>query len=207
MANPKPKNSFDIMPPQYNSKDRILVVCEGEITEPNYFQGLANFYKLNNVKIVGKGATPMAVVNEASCLNSTEKKEYGDKYDQVYCVFDRDEHHDYNQAKIKAEKMGFITIYSWPCFEFWILLHFKYTRKPYTSSSGRTPAQNCIKSLKDSFSEYKKNKKNLFNELDNRLNYAKSNSIQALKDAEETNEFNPSTKVHILVEELQSQNY
>lgn len=184
-----------------------MVVCEGKSTEPNYFRGLANFYRLNNVKIVGKGATPKAIVNEAKHINSTEKTEYGDGYDQVYCVFDRDEHPDFNEAKDAAKKVGFITIFSWPCFEYWILLHFKFTRRPYASSSGRTPAKNCMKSLKDSFSEYEKNNKNLFNELSPRLDTAKSNSIRALRDAEKTKEFNPSTKVHVLVEELQSQNF
>ncbi|MXZ49785.1 MAG: hypothetical protein F4Z09_03150 [Rhodobacteraceae bacterium] len=64
-----------------------------------------------------------------------------------------------------------------------------------------------MKSLKDSFSEYEKNNKNLFNELSPRLDTAKTNSIRALRDAEKTKEFNPSTKVHVLVEELQSQDF
>ena len=85
---------------------------KGKNTEPNYFRGLANFYRLSNVKIVGKGATPKAIVNEAKHINSTEKTEYGDRYDQVFCVFDRDEHSDFNEAKDYANKGDYILGYT-----------------------------------------------------------------------------------------------
>ena len=37
-------------------KQRFLIVCEGEKTEPNYFQGLKNDHRLNaRVTVMGKG--------------------------------------------------------------------------------------------------------------------------------------------------------
>lgn len=35
--------------------DRVLIVCEGEKTEPNYFNELKDYYKLNsaNVEVTG----------------------------------------------------------------------------------------------------------------------------------------------------------
>ncbi len=48
--------------------DKVLIVCEGEKTEPNYFRGLTNYYELDsaNVKITGDcGSSPMSVVRPA----------------------------------------------------------------------------------------------------------------------------------------------
>lgn len=36
-------------------RDRILIVCEGEKTEPTYFEG----FKLTNVTVVGTGNNPI----------------------------------------------------------------------------------------------------------------------------------------------------
>ena len=33
------------------SYDKVLIVCEGEKTEPNYFNELINFYKLNTANV------------------------------------------------------------------------------------------------------------------------------------------------------------
>ena len=47
--------------------DRVLIVCEGERTEPLYLRELADHYRLStaNFKVVGRGADPKTVVREA----------------------------------------------------------------------------------------------------------------------------------------------
>lgn len=52
--------------------DKILIVCEGEKTEPNYFKELINYYKLNtaNVEIDGScGSSPEKVLKRAEQFN------------------------------------------------------------------------------------------------------------------------------------------
>ena len=47
---------------------KILIVCEGEKTEPNYFEDIREYYRLNtvNVEVRGDcGSDPMSVVNFA----------------------------------------------------------------------------------------------------------------------------------------------
>src|ERR1700741_1402449 len=60
----------------------ILIVCEGENTEPSYFRQ----FKLSSatIKPVGEGYNTNSLVQRAIYL-SKEKH-----YDQVWCVFDAD---------------------------------------------------------------------------------------------------------------------
>ena len=75
--------------------DLILIACEGNKTEPNYFDGLKTSHKLSsaNVKAVpsGDGPQPGKVVGFAYnyCQNVNTR------WDKVCCVFDEDDHHDF----------------------------------------------------------------------------------------------------------------
>jgi hypothetical protein len=73
----------------------VLIVCEGEKTEPNYLTGLRDELQLSsaNIKVLGIGADPLTIVNYAI----EEYNRYKD-YDQVYCVFDKDQHATYQAA-------------------------------------------------------------------------------------------------------------
>lgn len=97
----------------------ILVVCEGKNTEPSYFRQ----FKLSSatVKPVGKGMNTLSLVNEALVLSTKGK------YEQVWCVFDKDEFsaQDFNAAVALALASGFKVGYSNQAFEYWFILHFE----------------------------------------------------------------------------------
>ncbi|MDD9874841.1 MAG: RloB family protein, partial [Gammaproteobacteria bacterium] len=62
--------------PERATFPKILIVCEGEKTEPNYFNGLRDELKLSNarVEITGKGASnPMGVVSFAEKRHKEDK--------------------------------------------------------------------------------------------------------------------------------------
>lgn len=187
-----------------DSCDRVLIVCEGERTEPSYFEDLRDHYKLStvNVQIKGFGKDPRALVQEAEDLQASEVK-VGENYDQIYCVFDKDRHHHFHSASETANSAGFNLARTWPCFEYWLLLHFEFTRKPYQKTS-KTPCENCIADLTKHLPEYEKSQPGLFGELVPRLETAKTNAEKALKDVASTGEPNPSTEVHQLVAYLQN---
>lgn len=121
-----------------DSYDTVLIVCEGEKTEPYYFQELRDDLRLNpfNIEITGdtRGSSPVNVVNYAL-------KNHKD-YDKTFCVFDQDQHSDYQTAlrKIKGREKSrehpVHAITSVPCFEFWLLLHFRMTTKNFAVASG-----------------------------------------------------------------------
>ncbi len=100
---------------------RILIVCEGEKTEPNYFH---QFRVTNDV--FGAGLETIRVVEEAERLYEKDGP-----FDQVWCVFDRDsfpaDRFDNAISKVQSrEHEGFHVAYTNEAFELWYLLHFEY---------------------------------------------------------------------------------
>lgn len=99
-------------------KPSILIVCEGENTEPSYF----NQFRLSSatVKSVGEGYNTTSLVNRAIQLKNEKK------YDQVWCVFDKDDfsNDDFNNAIQIAHAQNFGIAYSNQSFEYWLILHF-----------------------------------------------------------------------------------
>ncbi len=191
--------------PEREPYDRVLILCEGEKTEPSYFRSLVDQFRLStaNIDVAASGSDPRSLVNRAKRLRDDEKRR-GDRYDAVYCVFDRDEHAHFDTATFEAHSAKLKLARSWPCFEFWLLLHFVYHRRPYAPSGNRTAAENCVKELRQYLPGYTKGNAGVFEELEDRMENAKSNARLALSDVEATARYDPSTEVHCLVEYLQT---
>ena len=107
---------------------RILLVCEGEKTEPIYFSDLVVAWGLSNQVKIGKndGSSPDRIVARAEELFALAQRE-GDAFDEVFCVFDRDAHERFGDAvarlkALKAVGQPVSGVVSVPCFEFWLLL-------------------------------------------------------------------------------------
>ena len=103
---------------ELKEKPFILIVCEGKNTEPSYF----NQFRITTAKVksVGKGYNTISLVKEALALDQQGN------YDQVWCVFDKDDFKDsdFNSAIQIAIANDFGVAYSNQCFEYWLLLHF-----------------------------------------------------------------------------------
>ena len=183
----------------------MLIVCEDSKAEPAYFRELTDQYRLStaNVVVVGSGSDPRFLVKKAKMLRAAESRR-SDPYDAVYCVFDRNEHAHFLTASQEAQAVGLHLARSWPCFEFWLVLHFTYHRRPYARSGSRTAAQNCVRELMQHLSGYTKGLAGVFVDLQDRLETAKTNAERGRSDASVTGQDNPSTEVHSLVTYLQS---
>lgn len=100
------------------AKPSILIVCEGENTEPSYF----NQFRLSSAKVksVGEGYNTISLVNRALELSQQGS------FDQVWCVFDKDDFNeqDFNDAIQIAKSNNFGVAYSNQAFEYWLILHF-----------------------------------------------------------------------------------
>ena len=208
MARRKPRQRDQLRRkgPKREPYDRVLIVCEGSKTEPSYFRSLVDRYRLStaNVVITGSGSDPRSLVNTAKSLRDEEKRR-GDQYDAVYCVFDRDQHAHFNTASNEAHSAKLRLARSWPCFEFWLLLHFVYHRRPYAPSGNRSAADNCVGDLQQQhLPNYTKGNAGVFEELEDQMETAKSNAGRALLDVKATGRCNPSTEVHCLVAYLQA---
>lgn len=189
--------------------DKVLIVCEGEKTEPNYFNGLKDHYGLNgtNVEVCGECDSDPHSIVEFARGRYREEKNAGDSFDRVYCVFDKDTHASYQQAIDQINRATpkgiFFAITSVPCFEYWLLLHFQYTTKPYEPLPGNSAGNQLLTDLKAVMPDYKKEQKDTFSVLLGQLNFAKHNAERVLVACQSGHTDNPSTHVHELVEYLQ----
>lgn len=191
---------------------KVLIVCEGSKTEPQYFNEIKDAYEIStaNIRISGDcGSDPLSVVDHGERLFAEEKRLHpDDPYDRVYCIFDRDSHVGYQAA---IEKIGgikpkgvFYAIPSIPSFEYWLLLHYEYTTAPFACTGNRSAGEMVITSLHRYWPEYAKTSRGTFSHLCEQLPTAKVYAAKALAEAERRGSDNPSTRVHELVEYLQN---
>lgn len=184
--------------------DTVLIVCEGEKTEPNYLKGLCDELKLNtaNIKLLGLGVDPLNIVDYALESNRSQS------YDRIYCVFDKDQHSRYEKALLKVESeskngVSIFSIASVPCFEYWLLLHFEHTSKPYSSVGDRTAAA-CLKNqIKKYIPNYSEGHKSIFELTKKKLPLAIKRA-KIINQNQRVQVDNPSTNFHELVEYLQA---
>ena len=180
--------------------ERFLIVCEGEKTEPYYFE---NFHLpgLINVDAQGYGVSPPKLVERALALRRQSSRRRGrDTYDQVWCVFDKDDwnERDFDSAIRRAESQGLRVAYSNQAFEIWYLLHFHF----YNSPMHRKDYENKLSELLDC--PYDKSSPGMYGRLRFQQETAIKNArrLLALYPNPQPAVDNPSTTVHILVEEL-----
>ena len=162
--------------------DRLLIVCEGKKTEPNYFKEICRFHRLSsaNVCVVASkyGTESLQVVDYAHnyCCEHN-------KWEKVFCVFDEDDHPNFSEAISRAnekcrklkndqgEEIEFYAIPSSPCFELWLLLHFEELT---TEISGR----DLLKRLKKHMPKYEKSNGEHFANTKARLATAYKNVVR-----------------------------
>lgn len=192
-------------------RDPILIVCEGATTEPTYLGQLAKFLGLEegrDIIIEHGGSSPATVYKHARELYEDEKRKLGNPkpYRKVFCVFDKDQHAKYEEALDQIQRASpqnmFNAITSVPCFEYWLLLHFRYTTAAYTKTGRTSACQNLIKDLRTHFHGYGKNMPatRYAAELMPKLEQAVEWSKRASQQAENSGTDNPSTRMHELVD-------
>ena len=123
-------------------------------------------------------------------------------WEYVFCVFDRDDHRCYFEAIEQAKKqvlkntlgkaIDFKAIPSNPCFELWLLLHFKEHNR-------EDVRDHIVRELKTHIPDYEKGKKNIFSQT--KADW-KTAADRARRLPRRDDHSNPSTLVYELVEEL-----
>lgn len=111
----------------------IRIICEGLVTEPNYFRGMLLDFGHKG------GGIPKSKDNSPSGIVKTAKLEYkkaikagipkNDIY--VWVVFDRDGHANLKNAIQDAQANGINVAFSSVCFEYFVLLHFEKCTRPF----------------------------------------------------------------------------
>ena len=186
-----------------NTRDKkkyILIVCEGEKTEPNYFRSFPIPSKQVELFIEGIGMNPSKIVQYALALKKEKENDMGFEIDSVWCVFDKDsfEKDDFTNAINRARAKGLKVAYSNESFELWYVLHFQYL----SSQKSRNDLVRMLNSKLDG--KYRKNDCSMYKKLQDKQGVAISNAQKLLKYHESISGIvpqnnNPSTTVHELV--------
>lgn len=187
--------------------DRILIVCEGAKTEPNYLEDIRRELRLATANIEvcrGEGRSPGTIVKYA-----LERFDEDDEFDRVYCVFDRDEHADYEASVERCRQLRkmnknakhclFTAITSNPCFEYWLILHFEDTSRPFVRKGKKSPGDCAVSHLKKYIAKYDKGERGIHGLVRNH----QATAIARAKRVNQLNLENPHTKMNELVSALE----
>lgn len=188
-----------------SERERILVVCEGEKTEPNYFRSIQKELPQHIVEleICGEGFNTLTLVEKAQTLRDG-RKSGSYPFDQVWVVFDRDSFppSDFDNAISKAEADGIKCAWSNEAFELWYVLHFEYR----TTAMPRTEYQDKLSGL--IYKAYAKNAPDMYQVLaatgsqDHAINWAKRLHGEAQVSGKPFSQANPCTTVYALIKTL-----
>ncbi len=185
---------------------RIVLVCEGEKTERIYFSLFIEELKAVNVHLELPprecGTDPVSIIDFGIQIFE------GDPLiDVCFCVIDRDTHENFDTAIAKSltyqdsvqSPRKFQSIVSNPSIEYWFLLHFTPTTKPYVRAGNKSPADVAKSDLKARLPKYAKNDRTSIASLLDKTDTAIANSKQTFRQAIDSGSMNPSSEVHIVV--------
>ena len=131
------------------TKGSALIVCEGEFTEPYYLKGLLTYLNINsaNVEIIA-GQTRS---NAVAVVKRARDRFQQIPRDRVFVVIDG-EQADLSRARQLCKtplqranarrgqpEIRIDPIVSLPCFEVWLLLHFRYCDQPFVNYADVLP--------------------------------------------------------------------
>jgi len=190
---------FDRAKPSLKQQPTVLVICEDTKSGKRYLEDASQYFRVKvQVEIIHCGKTDPKGIVEAAI--SRQKN-----FDNVFCAIDRDTHHNFDEALNLASTANKVKIIvSYPCFEFWLLLHFGHSRKPYTKAGKYSAAELVIKDLctHACLQNYTKgNVQGLFDlMLNNGFTDARRIAPKVLAEAIASGEMNPSTQLHELLD-------
>ncbi|MCX7045926.1 MAG: RloB family protein [Candidatus Sumerlaeota bacterium] len=194
------ERKFDVRP----EREHILIVCEGERTEPYYFDAirLSLPRHVAEVRIEGKGMNTISLVKEAMRLRDIHC-DSDHPYDQTWAVFDKDDFpkDDFDNAIAMCGQHGLMAAYSNQAFELWFVLHFEDRQ----TGMHRDEYMQCLSKHLDEI--YVKNDPDMYDKL--RAHGSEAEAIRRAKRLHESAEkpasaANPCTTVYELIEKLNS---
>lgn len=118
--------------PKRRPKVQFTLFCEGRKTEPQYFGAVKNHDNgsLISIQFGDKGRAPITLAEKAvkfvkspGSMRGGGRRNLFEEQDQVWVVFDRDEHERFDEAVSLCESNGIGVARSNPCFEVWLILH------------------------------------------------------------------------------------
>ena len=174
-------------PPTRSSLPRILILCEGARTEPGYFLALVRDLDLPSVSVRSPKRGQWGTAGITTTVQ--DERERDSDLDEIWCVLDHDErateikdfqdwleknsHGKKGVAKIRAA-------ISTPCFEYSLMLHFRYTNRPFRGTPGGPSAcEQVIRELDKHLQGYRKADARIYERCRERTSTAIRNAKRA----------------------------
>ncbi len=197
----------------------LLIVTEGQNTEPLYLKVLAQHWTLHpHVTCIEPGGEgiPKNLVDKALKMKTerAKRKRTGKlafnqtaSFDEIWIVFDTEHaerHGHLHSGMAHADKYGIRTAHSTPCFEFWFCLHYEL----------KAPAMEWCREAERLFEQVAKLKHGAYSKAAGAskglIDCLVPKVMEAIRHAErltnqqEEDDFpaNPSTSVHTLVKSM-----
>lgn len=193
-----------------------LIVCEGEETEPNYFEGLKNDLPKGvltyfQIDIEGTGYNTQSLLIEALRLRKLYEEEYNRPIDRLWVVFDKDSFSadNFNSAITRCQNSRLVIGCAWSneAFELWYLLHFHYCNNGLNRVDYQRLLEENLKAFVGENYKYLKNSIEIYELLKKHasIETAVRNAKMLAANFEGRQDYanhNPCTMVYKLVEEL-----
>ena len=194
----------------------LLIVTEGQNTEPIYFKSLAAHWSLHphvvTIEPGGEGI-PKNLVDKALAIQSDRLKldkrgklafNQFARFDETWIVFDTE--HAARQGQLNdgfkhAKSNGMKIAHSSPCFEFWLCLHYALQARPMNNSKEATSLLEKVARLRaGTYSKAAGPTRNLMEQLIlHAANDVRNARILCGQQQGEPFPPNPSTSVHELI--------
>ena len=186
--------------PTRQAKPRFLIVCEGKVTEVEYLEAVLK-QSGNHVVLdfQHRYSDPRSIVRLAAKLKKESsraaKRDLNQRYEQIWCVFDRDEHPFVGEALDQARGNQIEVAFSDPSFELWLLLHFQQQTAPLDRESAARLCRNFMPGYAK-----RPDSSSLMQRLGMAQNHAEA--LYARQIAHHRKRQNPWTEMHLLVRAL-----
>lgn len=191
-------------------RKKFIIFCEGQRTEPAYFQALKFLLRdtLIEIETTDQNGVPVtlaqAAAKEAKKLGLNKvRKSGGNSFelgDEIWVVFDIDTHPNLGDAIQICRDNNIGIGRSNPCFEVWLVLHLADYNKPCSSIE----IQRHLESLDGNYTRKKRKIPNCEQLLKNlKLAEDRATKLIAKREEERCPFGAPSTTVHTLTQRIQ----
>jgi hypothetical protein len=189
-------------------KKRVTVVAEGSKTEPQYLALIQPLClaALIEVEVVDEPATdPMSLVRRAVSISKKAREDHrrtkdpNSLVDEVWCMFDVDQHPFLGEACEMARVCDVRLAVSNPSFEIWLLLHFQ----EQTAFLSRSEAKRSLTRYLAGYNKTLVNFEPFLGRFDSARDRAKMLDHKHLGDGTSFPQNNPSSGVWRLIESIE----
>lgn len=120
--------------PERKGRRVVRVHTEGRVTERDYLNHWARRNRGVLISWGASGMSPLSLVARAR-EEVNKSRRFGSRqgslsFDEIWCVFDADEHPNRSQAIFEARQSDIDVAVSNPCFELWLVLHVEDRARP-----------------------------------------------------------------------------